>query len=164
LGTFWQLYRAGRLLRAQQDYQEAQRYFEAVVQQYPTDPIRYASLLQWGITQLDLQQPDRAIDLLQQAQQTPDTSLAAQVQLYLGKAYLLAGDLQQSINAYLRVAYLYPDEVAFVAQALRQAARNYVKLGKCSEALTVYTKLLNRTISAQQTQNIQQEIERSGCR
>jgi hypothetical protein len=76
----------------------------------------------------------------------------------------LAGDLQQGVNAYLRVAYLYPEEGTFVAQALQQAARNYVKLQQCTDALTVYSKLLQRTTNAQETQSIRQEIERSGCR
>ena len=88
---------------------------------------------------------------------------AAQAQLQLGRAYSLGGDLQQGINAYLRVAYLYPEAEGLVTGALRQAARNYVKLGKCPEALTVYTKLLEQTTAAQETETIQQEVERSGC-
>lgn len=158
------LYRTGRLLLAQHHYEEAQHQFEAVVQQYPTDPIRFASLLQVGMIELHLRHPERAIAVLQQAQQAPDVQLAAQVQFQLGRAYALAGDLQQSINAYLRVAYLYPDEATLVAQSLQQAARQYVEIGKCAEALTVYTKLLDRTAKAQEAQAIQQEIERSGCR
>jgi TolA-binding protein len=158
------LFHAGRLLLAQQNYQAAQRYFEAVVQQYPTDPWRYDSILQWGITSLQQRQLERAIELFQQAQQAPDTRLAAQAQLQLGHAYALAGDLQQSINAYLRVAYLYPDEEASVGQALQQATRNYAKLKMCAEAFTVYAKLLKRPTSPQETQDLRQELERSGCR
>jgi tetratricopeptide (TPR) repeat protein len=100
---------------------------------------------------------------LQQVLKAPETNLAAQAQLQLGNAYALAGDLQQSINAHLRVAYLYPDEELLVLQALRQAARNYVKLGRCADASTVYAKLLDRSPSTQESQSIRREIERSGC-
>jgi tetratricopeptide (TPR) repeat protein len=137
------LYQAGHLLQTQKAYEEAQRYFEEVVQRYPTDPTRYASLLQWGMTLLEQHQYERAVALLQQAQQAPD--------------------LQEGINAYLRVAYLYPDAGRLVTGALQQAARNYVKLGKCPEALTVYAKLLEQTSAAQETQAIQQEMQQSGC-
>ncbi|MGQ4807118.1 Cell division coordinator CpoB [Candidatus Entotheonellaceae bacterium PAL068K] len=157
------LHEAGRVLAAQQKYREAQHYFETVVQQYSADPMHFASLLQWGRILLHKKRPEQAIELLQRAQQAPDSHLAAQVQLDLGRAYLQTDDVQQSINAYLRVAYLYPDETTLVALALRQAAHNYIRLGKCSEALTVYTKLLNRVTQAQETHAIQQEIERSGC-
>jgi tetratricopeptide (TPR) repeat protein len=115
------------------------------------------------MTLLEQHQYERAVALLQQAQQAPDTQIAAQAQLQLGRAYSLGGDLQEGINAYLRVAYLYPDAGRLVTGALQQAARNYVKLGKCPEALTVYTKLLEQTPAAQETQAIQQEMQQSGC-
>jgi tetratricopeptide (TPR) repeat protein len=157
------LFAAGRLLLTQQKYQEAERYFEQVVTQYSADPLRYDSLLQWGITQLQMQRPERAITLLQQAQQAPEPRVAAQVQLQLGHAYARLGNLQESNNAYLRLVYLYPDEASLVTQALRHVAKNYVKLGMCSDASAVYTKLLKRTTAAQEKQDIQQELKRSGC-
>jgi len=157
------LFAAGRLLLTQQKYQDAARYFEKVVTQYSADALRYDSLLQWGITQLQMQRPEHAVALLQQAQQAPEPRIAAPVQLHLGHAYALLGNLQESNNAYLRLVYLYPDEASLVTQALRQVAKNYVKLGMCSDASTVYTKLLKRTTAAQETQDIQQEMQRSGC-
>jgi tetratricopeptide (TPR) repeat protein len=157
------LFAAGRLLLTQQKYQEAEHYFEQVVTQYSADALRYDSLLQWGIAELQMQRPEHAITLLQQAQQAPEPRVAAQVQLQLGHAYTLLGNLQESSNAYLRLVYLYPDEESLVTQALRQVAKNYVKLGMCSEASTVYNKLLKRTTAAQETQDLQQEMKRSGC-
>ena len=112
---------------------------------------------------LHLQQPGAAIDMLQQAQQTPDLHLAAQVQIMLGRAYSNAGERQKSINAYLRVPYLYPDEMLLVKQALRQVARHYVAMQKCPEATTVYNKLLGRITDAQETREVKQEMAVSGC-
>jgi tetratricopeptide (TPR) repeat protein len=155
---------AGRLLLAQKDYAAALRYFDTIIRQYPQEPLRYESLLQSGISHLHQQQPDRAITVLQQAAQAPEARLAANAQLQLGHAYSLAGDLQQGVNAYLRVAYLYPEERTASAQALHAAARNYVKLQRCADAVTVYTKLLQLTTEAQEAQDIQQEMARSGCR
>ncbi len=158
------LYEAGRLLHAQKVYAKAQQYFAQAVRRYPNDPIRYDSWLQWGITWLDMQQPKDAIEVLEKVREAPESRLAAQAQWQIGRAHTLAGDLQQGINAYLRVAYIYPDEKGLVAEALRQAARNYVTLGKCSEAMTVYDKLRQQAVSAHQQQVIEQEIAGSGCR
>jgi tetratricopeptide (TPR) repeat protein len=157
------LYRAGRLLMSEEQYHKAQGYFETVVEQYPDAPIRYASQYQLGAALLNLRQPGPAINVLQQAQQTPDLHLAAQVQMMIGRAHSDAGDRQESINAYLRVAYLYPDEAELVKQALRQVARHYAALQKCSEATTVYSKLLKRVTNAQETQEIEREMAVSGC-
>jgi TolA-binding protein len=154
---------AARLMSAQNNAQAAQRYLTTLTEQYPEDPLRYEGLLEWGTTLLRLKQPDRAISTLQQVLKAPEPGVAAQAQLQLGYAYAQAGDLQQSINAHLRVAYLYPDEAPLVLQALRQAAQNYVKLGRCTDASTVYAKLLERSPNTQEAQNIRREIERSGC-
>ena len=156
------LYQAGRVLQGQRRYRRAQQNFKGAVERYPADPIRFASWLQWGVTLLEQRQPTRALPLLQQAQQAPDTYIAARAQAQIGRAHSLAGDLQQGINAFLRVAYLYPEEKTLVATAFRQAAQNYVKLGKCAEALKVYAKLLNQA-SRQERDTIQQDIARSGC-
>ena len=157
------LFQAGRLSQTNGAYEQALGYFERIVLSYPHDPLRYDSWLQWGVTLLDLKQPKRALEVLQEAQQTPDQRIAAQAQWHIGRAHTQAGALQQGTNAYLRVAYLYPNEKGLVSEALRQAARNYVSLGKCSEALTVYDKLLKQTTSVHLEQAIQQEIAGSGC-
>ncbi len=156
------LYQAGRVLQGQRKYRQAQQYFEGAVERYPANPIRFASWLQWGMTLLEQRQPARALPLLQQAQQAPAAHIAARAQAQIGRAHSLAGDLQQGINAFLRVAYLYPEEKTLVATAFRQAAQNYVKLGKCAEALKVYSKLLNQ-VSGQERDAIQQDIAKSQC-
>jgi TolA-binding protein len=157
------LHQAGRLSQNNGAYAQALGYFERVVLSYPHDPLRYDSWLQWGVVLLDLKQPERALDVLQEAQQTLDQHIAAQAQWHIGRAHTQAGSLQQGTNAYLRVAYLYPNEKGLVSEALRQAARNYVSLGKCPEALTVYDKLLKQTASVHLQQVIQQELAGSGC-
>lgn len=157
------LHQAGRLSQTNGAYAQALGYFERIVLSYPHDPLRYDSWLQWGVALLDLKQPERALEVLQEAQQTPDQHIAAQAQWQIGRAHTQAGALQQGTNAYLRVAYLYPNEKGLVSEALRQAARNYVSLGKCQEALTVYDKLLKQTPSVHLQQVIQQEMAGSGC-
>lgn len=157
------LYQAGRLAQAKKDYSQARTYFERVVLKYPHDSVRSDSWLQWGVVLLEMNQAKRALEVLQEAQQTQDQHIAAQAQWQIGRAHTAAGALQEGTNAYLRVAYLYPNEQSLVAEALRQAARNYVSLGKCPEALTVYEKLRKQTTAVHLQQVILQEIAGSGC-
>ena len=157
------LYQAGRLAQTAKDYDQAREYFKQVVLTYPHDSVRSDSWLQWGVTLLEMKRSKRALEVLEEAQQTPDPHVAAQAQWQIGRAHTQAGALQEGTNAYLRVAYLYPSEKSLVAEALRQAARNYVSLGKCPEALTVYEKLRKQTTAVHLQQVIQQEIAGSGC-
>lgn len=82
---------------------------------------------------------------------------------HTGQAYSAAGDLQKGINAYLRVAYLYPEATTLVPKALREAARNYITLNKCPEALKVYEKFQEQDISPEQKQSMAQELVKGGC-
>lgn len=157
------LHQAGQVRFAQQKYQEAQQHFETVVQQYPDAPRRLASLLQLGRIHLRLARPAEAIPLLQQVQKASEPRLAAQGYFHLGEAYAQLGEVQQSLDAYLRVTYLYPDETALVVQALRQAARHHVALGQCPEAQAVYAKLLDRLTEAEQVRELQREMRRGAC-
>ena len=130
---------------------------------YPHDAARYESWLHWGVSLLDLKLPQEAIEVLEEAKETTEVAIAAQAQWHIGRAHSLNGAMQKSINAYLQVAYRYPDQKGLVAEALRQAARGYLTLGKCPEALSVYAKLRQEAPSGQFEQAIQQEIVTSGC-
>lgn len=154
---------AARLLTAQQQYPTAQRYLETIVRQYPQEPLRYESMWQLGMVHLAQRQPERAIAVLQQAEQASETRLAANIQLQLGHAYSAAGNRQQGVNVYLRIPYLYPQEQTLVIQALRAAATNYVTLRKCVEAQTVYTKLLKLAADTPIAQDVRQEMTHGGC-
>ena len=135
------LFEAGRIWRQQGEHARARRSLEALVKRYPQASMRYEAWLLLGQSRLDLKAYAEALDAFAEAAQAPDKKLAAQAVWYSGRAHSAAGDLQQGINAYLRLVYLYPDATTLVPQALREAARNYVALRKCSEALKVYDKI-----------------------
>ncbi len=157
------LFQAGLVWQRQLNYEKAGRLFETVIERYPKAPIRYESWLQLGIVRLAMKTPQTALDVLSKASETPDKGIASQAVWHSGRAHTAAGDLQKGINAYLRVAYLYPEAKALVPEALREAARNYTALNKCPEALKVYDKLRQQDVSAKLKQDVAQEIARSGC-
>jgi tetratricopeptide (TPR) repeat protein len=157
------LFQAGLIWQKQQDYERARQQFEAVIERYPQAPIRYETWLQLGQAHLALKDPVAALNAFSEASKAPDKGLASQALWYSGRAHSVAGDLQNGINAYLRVAYLYPEAKTLVPQALREAARNYVALNKCPEALKVYEKFQQQDVSDEQKQSMAQELARGGC-
>jgi tetratricopeptide (TPR) repeat protein len=157
------LFQAGLIWQKQQDDKRARQQFEAVLERYPQAPIRYEAWLQLGQTHLALKASKAALKAFSEASKAPDKELASRAVWHSGQAYSVAGDLQKGINAYLRVAYLYPEAKTLVPQALREAARNYVALNKCPEALKVYEKFQQQDISAEQKQSMAQELARGGC-
>jgi TolA-binding protein len=157
------LFQAGWIWQQQKDYQRARQQFEAVVERYPQALIRYDAWLQLGRAHVSLNDPEAALRAFTEASKSPDKELAAQAVWYSGQAHSAAGDLQKGINAYLRVAYLYPEAKDLVPKALREAARNYVALNKCPEALKVYEKFQQQDVTAEQRQSLAQELARGGC-
>jgi tetratricopeptide (TPR) repeat protein len=157
------LFQAGLMWQKQGNDKRARQQFETVIERYPQSPIRYETWLQLGRTHLALKAPEAALDAFVEASKTPDKAIASQAVWQSGQAYSAAGDLQKGINAYLRVAYLYPDVKALVPQALREAARNYMALHKCPEALKVYEKFQQQDVSDQQKQSMAEELAKGGC-
>ena len=157
------LLQAGLIWQKQGDDKRARQQFETLIERYPQSPIRYETWLQLGKTHLALKAPQAALDAFSEASKAPDKELASQAVWQSGQAYSTTGDLQKGINAYLRVAYLYPEVKALVPQALREAARNYVALHKCPEALKVYEKFQQQDVSAEQKQSMAQELAKGGC-
>jgi TolA-binding protein len=157
------LFQAGLMWQKQGDNKRARQQFETVIKRYPQSPIRYDTWLQLGKTHLALKAPQAALNAFSEASKAPDKTLASQAVWQSGQAYSAAGDLQKGINAYLRVAYLYPEDKTLVPQALREAARNYMALHKCPEALKVYEKFQQQEVSAQQKQSMVEELARGGC-
>lgn len=152
-----------------QNYERARQQFEAVIERYPQAPIRYENWLQLGIAHMALKAPQAALNALSKASKAPDKKLALQAAWHSGRAHSIAGDLQKGINAYFRVIYsedkilVSPEDKILVSQALHEAARNYIALNKCPEALKVYEKFREQDVSAEQKQSIVQELTEGGC-
>jgi tetratricopeptide (TPR) repeat protein len=157
------LFQAGLTWQQQGNDKRARQQFETVIERYPQAPIRYESWLQLGRTHLALKDSKAALDAFSEASKAPDKEIASQAVWQSGRAYSATGDLQKGINAYLRVAYLYPEAKTLVPQALREAARNYMALHKCPEALKVYEKFQQQDVSAKQKQSMAQELAKGGC-
>lgn len=71
-----------------------------------------------------------------------NTAIAAESQFRIGECYAKLEERDKAIVDYLKVVYLYPDQLYWVANAQFKAASIYEEIGKEGEAMTLYRKII----------------------
>jgi TolA-binding protein len=107
--------------------------FDQLLERFPGGA--YADSSDMGRARIDIRQNnlDSAISRLKRLQGSPDSKLAAQSVLLLGRAYEKAGRPDEAIRAYLFLATLF-DHPQWVPEAYRKAVELLLAQGRAEDA------------------------------
>lgn len=94
---------------------------------------------------VNLNQFDRAVELLRQARLAADTEKEPEIQFYIGEAYLRAGQYENAIAEFVKIPLLSrKTKLQWEASALYYSGQAYEKMGKINEAIRMYEEIVKR--------------------
>jgi len=94
---------------------------------------------------VNLNQFDRAVELLRQARLSADTEKEPEIQFYIGEAYLRAGQYENAIAEFVKIPLLSrKTKLQWEASALYYSGQAYEKMGKINEAVRMYEEIIKR--------------------
>jgi len=94
---------------------------------------------------VNLNQYDRAIELLRQARLEADSEKEPEIQFYIGDAYLKAGQYESAIAEFVKIPLLSrKTKLQWEASALFYSGQAYEKLGRTNEAVRMYQEIIDR--------------------
>ena len=94
---------------------------------------------------VNLNQFDRAVELLRQARTEADSEKEPEIQFYIGEAYLRAGQYENAIAEFVKIPLLSrKTKLQWEASALYYSGQAYEKMGKINEAIRMYEEIVNR--------------------
>ena len=73
------------------------------------------------------------------------SDLACEINFELAEVYETQGDMEKAASEFLKISYLYPNNMIYLGRAQLRAAKLYEDLNKPEEALKVYQKIANST-------------------
>ncbi|WP_456384759.1 tetratricopeptide repeat protein [Persephonella sp.] len=114
------------------DLTEAKNYFEDIYTRFPKYRNDIAYYL--GKIQLQLGHPELALKYLEEAVGGKDYFHVAESYFLLGVIYQREGKLENALNNYVNVIYLYPEAKEFVIKARLKAAEIMKETGQKKEA------------------------------
>ena len=94
---------------------------------------------------VNLNQFDRAVELLRQARTEADSEKEPEIQYYIGEAYLRAGQYENAIAEFVKIPLLSrKTKLQWEASALYYSGQAYEKMGKINEAIRMYEEIIKR--------------------
>ncbi len=94
---------------------------------------------------VNLNQFDRAVELLRQARIEADSEKEPEIQFYIGEAYLRAGQYESAIAEFVKIPLLSrKTKLQWEASALYYSGQAYEKLGRITEAIRMYQEIVKR--------------------
>lgn len=94
---------------------------------------------------VNLNQFDRAIELLRNARMEADSEKEPEIQFYIGEAYLRAGQYESAIAEFVKIPLLSrKTKLQWEASALYYSGQAYEKMGRINEAVRMYQEIVNR--------------------
>jgi tetratricopeptide (TPR) repeat protein len=94
---------------------------------------------------VNLNQFDRAVELLRQARTEANSEKEPEIQFYIGDAYLRAGQYENAIAEFVKIPLLSrKTKLQWEASALYYSGQAYEKLGKINEAIRMYEEIVKR--------------------
>ncbi len=82
-----------------------------------------------------------AIEILDKALAIEGPESDASIQFDIAELFEETADIQQALDAYLKVAYLYPDDSEFAVKSLLRVARIYENKNNLSELVSILEKI-----------------------
>jgi TolA-binding protein len=151
-GLAQSLTQAGRKAEAKQGWQE-------LLQRASKDASAAEAYVELGLLLQSEGEHRKAIEQFGKAAGQGNAEVAARAQYEIGHTYTLLKDYQQGTVELLKVAYLYPQQQAWVQRALFQAAANYEQEQKWREALAIYQKIVKEVPQVESRDQAAQKIE-----
>jgi TolA-binding protein len=94
---------------------------------------------------VNLNQFDRAVELLREARTEADSEKEPEIQFYIGEAYLRAGQYENAIAEFVKIPLLSKKtKLQWEASALYYSGQAYEKMGKINEAIRMYEEIVKR--------------------
>jgi len=116
-----------------------------------------------GFAFLEAGQAGRALETFTGIDPGTDDELGAELQFWIGECYFKMDRYERAAEEYLRVGFLYPQQVQWAATAEYNAGVSYEKMGRVEEAGTIYRKLIQtRGTGDQWGQMAQERLQQLG--
>jgi len=113
------------------------------VNRFPDDSKTFDLRLKIGLLLIDLMQYEDAIAYLQDLKPFADAQTEPEIQYYIGKSYMNAGQFDQAIAELLRVKFFsMPTKLPWDVIALYDAAISYTRLGNCVKARQLFQQIV----------------------
>jgi TolA-binding protein len=112
------------------------------VEQYPDSPYLAQALYEQGWAQQNLGELDKALELYAQVIAKSDLEPAARAQFMIGEIQFQRKQHEEAIKSFFKVSYGY-GYPQWQAEATYEAARCFEVLGRTTQALSQYQKLVD---------------------
>jgi TolA-binding protein len=151
--------REGVALYHSGEVKTAEDKLKSLIDQYVNADVGHRARLELGLIYFE-QEHDcgKALDLFEMALRSESLLSAARAQFYVGECLDRTGQKDEAVAAYMKVAYLYPDQGDWSQKAQFRAASVYREKGQSGEALKVLRKLQKENGSEEFKRQVQQEI------
>jgi TolA-binding protein len=137
----------------------AERRLRELIERYAGSDVGHRARLELGLIYFQ-QEKDchRALELFTLALRSENLLSAARAQFYVGECHARLGEADAAIAAFMKVAYLYPDQDDWSDRAQFRAASVYREQGQRAEALKVLRKVHGETRSPELRSQVQAQI------
>ncbi len=113
------------------------------LRRFPDAEDAFSRKVQIGVLLIKLNEYDRAIDYLRELKLEADPESQAEVQYWIGKAFLSKGDLETAISELLRVRYACPPtKLPWDVTAMFEAANAYMRLQRYDRAQKLFEQIV----------------------
>ena len=113
------------------------------VELYPDADDVFAKKVQIGVFMLNLKEYERGIAYLADLKRQADRETEAEIQYWIGKAYLDMGRFEEAIAELLKVKYLCPPtKLPWAITAVYESGRAYQRLGRYNEAKKLFEQVV----------------------
>jgi len=136
------LFNAGICRARMNDWEGAISAYRQLLDEFPGHPDGRTWSLRLGFAYLEAGQAGRALETFAGIDPGTDDELGAELQFWIGECYFKMDRYERAAQEYLRVGFLYPQQVQWAATAEYNAGVSYEKLGRVEEARTIYRKLI----------------------
>jgi TolA-binding protein len=136
------LFNAGICHARMNDWDGAISAYQQLLNDFSRHPDRQVWSLRLGFAYLESGQTARALETFVGIDPGSDEELGAELQFWVGECYFKMGRFERAAQEYLRVGFLYPQQVQWATTAEYNAGVSYEKLGRTEEARTIYRKLV----------------------
>ncbi len=139
------------------DLFEAKNYFEDLYTRFP----KYRNDIAYYLGKIQLEQgyTDMALKYLEEATGGSDYHHVAESYFLLGVIYQKNGDLEDALNNFINVVYLYPEAKEFVIKARLKAAEIMKESGQKKEAACMLKPIKDKEIEQKLKEKLQELIE-----
>ncbi|MFH1009246.1 MAG: tetratricopeptide repeat protein [Candidatus Latescibacterota bacterium] len=125
-------------------YEAAIQSAQVLVARFPENETIPRVKMKIGLSLMKLGDYEEAIAVFQKNMPAADAETKAALRFYVGQCRAMAGNYEEAVIEYLKVAYLHRSEAMWAVTAEYEAGKAYEKLNRLSEAENVYQRIKAR--------------------